>query len=50
METLVARGTDAFVEVGHGAMIAGVAKRTVPDTPVLPCGTPPECAALTEVS
>ena len=50
METLVARGADAFVEVGHGAMIAGVAKRTVPDTPVLPCGTPPECAALMEVS
>jgi hypothetical protein len=46
METLVAAGASAFVEVGHGAMIAGVAKRAVPGRPVLPCGTPTECAAL----
>ena len=31
METLVASGAGAFVEVGHGSMIAGVAKRTVPE-------------------
>jgi [acyl-carrier-protein] S-malonyltransferase len=48
METLAALGADAFVEVGHGAMIAGVAKRTVPDVKVLPCGTPEESAALME--
>ena len=46
METLAASGVDTFVEVGNGAMIAGVAKRTVPDVRVLPCGTPEECEAL----
>jgi [acyl-carrier-protein] S-malonyltransferase len=46
METLVALGADAFVEVGHGSMIAGVAKRTVPGTPVFACGTPEECTNL----
>jgi [acyl-carrier-protein] S-malonyltransferase len=46
METLAGLGAEAFVEVGHGAMIAGVAKRTVPDIPVLACGTPAECAQL----
>jgi hypothetical protein len=50
METLVARGADRFVEVGHGAMIAGVAKRTVPETPVVGCGSPTDCAQLTELT
>ena len=49
METLVALGADAFVEVGTGSMIAGVAKRTVPGTPVEPCGSPSECDRLAEV-
>ena len=48
METLVALGADAFVEVGHGSMIAGVAKRTVPGTPVIACGTPEECTNLAQ--
>jgi [acyl-carrier-protein] S-malonyltransferase len=48
METLAGLGAVSFVEVGHGAMIAGVAKRAVPAIPVLPCGTPAECAALVE--
>jgi [acyl-carrier-protein] S-malonyltransferase len=48
METLAAHGAGAFVETGHGAMIAGVAKRTVPAVKVVPCGTPTECAALME--
>jgi [acyl-carrier-protein] S-malonyltransferase len=39
-------GAEAFVEVGHGSMIAGVAKRTVPDVPVLACGTPADCGQL----
>ena len=47
METLADLGADAFVEVGHGSMIAGVAKRTVPGVRVSPCGTPADCAALT---
>jgi [acyl-carrier-protein] S-malonyltransferase len=46
METLAKLGADTFIEVGHGAMIAGVAKRTVPDVRVVPCGTPDECAAI----
>jgi [acyl-carrier-protein] S-malonyltransferase len=46
METLAASGVDTFVEVGNGAMIAGVAKRTVPDVRVLACSTPEECEAL----
>jgi [acyl-carrier-protein] S-malonyltransferase len=49
METLAALGADAFVEVGHGSMIAGLAKRTVPDVPVLSCATPDDLATLSEV-
>src|SRR5262249_35064701 len=49
METLAALGADAFVEVGAGSMIAGLAKRTVPDVPVLPCGTPDDLVNLAEV-
>jgi [acyl-carrier-protein] S-malonyltransferase len=46
METLAGLGATAFVEVGHGSMIAGVAKRTVPDVRVLACGSPAECEHL----
>jgi [acyl-carrier-protein] S-malonyltransferase len=46
METLAGLGASAFVEVGYGSMIAGVAKRTVPDIPVLACGSPAECEQL----
>lgn len=46
METLAHAGATTFVEVGHGSMIAGVAKRTVPDVRVLPCGSPAECEQL----
>jgi hypothetical protein len=46
METLAALGASAFVEAGHGSMIAGVAKRAVPDIPVLACGTPADCEQL----
>jgi [acyl-carrier-protein] S-malonyltransferase len=49
METLATLGADAFVEVGAGSMIAGLAKRTVPDVPVLPCGTPEDLVNLAEV-
>ncbi len=48
METLAALGASSFVEVGHGSMIAGVAKRTVPDVAVIPCGAPQELVRLTE--
>jgi [acyl-carrier-protein] S-malonyltransferase len=50
MDTLAALGATSFVEVGHGSMIAGVAKRTVPDVTVVPCGTPNDCSTLTEVA
>jgi [acyl-carrier-protein] S-malonyltransferase len=46
METLARLGASTFVEVGHGSMIAGVAKRTVPDVRVLPCGAPADCEQL----
>jgi [acyl-carrier-protein] S-malonyltransferase len=46
METLAGLGANAFVEVGHGSMIAGVAKRTVPDIPVVACRTPADCEQL----
>jgi [acyl-carrier-protein] S-malonyltransferase len=49
MEALARLGADAFVEVGAGSMIAGLAKRTVPDVPVLPCGTPDDLINLAEV-
>jgi [acyl-carrier-protein] S-malonyltransferase len=40
METLADLGARAFFEVGHGSMIAGVAKRTVPDVAVHGIATP----------
>ena len=46
METLAGLGAATFVEVGHGSMIAGVAKRTVPDIPVLACRTPADCEQM----
>lgn len=50
MQTLAGLGADAFVEVGHGSMIAGVAKRTLPDVPVLACGSPAESEQLSRKS
>jgi [acyl-carrier-protein] S-malonyltransferase len=46
MDTLDGAGATTFVEVGNGSMIAGVAKRTVPDVTVVPCGNPEQCAQL----
>jgi [acyl-carrier-protein] S-malonyltransferase len=48
METLASLGAESFVEIGHGSMIAGVAKRTVPDIPVVGCSTPDDLAQLSE--
>ena len=31
MDTLVAAGADTFLEVGHGSMLAALAKRGAPD-------------------
>jgi [acyl-carrier-protein] S-malonyltransferase len=49
MQTMVDLGATSFLEVGHGSMLAGLAKRTVPDVPVRGIATPEECAVLTEV-
>ena len=49
METLAGIGATTFVEVGHGSMIAGVAKRTVPEVRVVGCARPEDVANLAEV-
>jgi [acyl-carrier-protein] S-malonyltransferase len=48
METMAALGATSFLEVGHGSMIAGLAKRTVPDVPVRNIGTPADLDHLVE--
>jgi [acyl-carrier-protein] S-malonyltransferase len=40
MQALTEAGASLFLEVGHGSMIAGVAKRTVPDVPVFGIALP----------
>ena len=49
MQTMVDLGATSFLEVGHGSMLAGLAKRTVPDVPVRGIATPDDCSILTEV-
>lgn len=46
METMVGLGATTFVEVGHGSMLAGLAKRTTPDVPVRPIATPDDVEAV----
>jgi [acyl-carrier-protein] S-malonyltransferase len=48
METMATLGATSFIEVGHGSMIAGLAKRTVPDIPVHGVGTPADLELLVE--
>ena len=40
-------GATTFLEVGHGSMLAGLAKRTTPDVPVRGVATPEDADALT---
>jgi [acyl-carrier-protein] S-malonyltransferase len=49
MRTLAALGADTFVELGHGSMIAGVAKRTLPDVTVIGIATPDDLPHLEEM-
>lgn len=49
MQTMADLGATSFVEVGHGTMLAGLAKRTVPDLPVRGIATPDDTAVLAEV-
>jgi [acyl-carrier-protein] S-malonyltransferase len=44
--TIVDAGATTLLEVGHGTMLAGLAKRTVPDVPVRGVATPDDAAAL----
>jgi [acyl-carrier-protein] S-malonyltransferase len=46
METMVAFGAGSFLEVGHGTMLAALAKRTTPDTPVRGVSTPSDVELL----
>ncbi|MFN8036561.1 MAG: ACP S-malonyltransferase [Acidimicrobiia bacterium] len=45
-ETLTGLGATTFVEVGHGATLAGLAKRTVPDVAVVGVATPADLEQL----
>jgi len=49
MTTLVDLGATSLLEVGHGSMLAGLAKRTVPDTPLRGIAAPTDCSLLEEV-
>ena len=40
-------GATTFLEVGHGTMLAGLAKRTVPEVTLKGVATPEDVAALT---
>jgi len=44
--TLVALGATEVLEVGHGSMLAALAKRTIPDTPVVAVDGPDAADAL----
>jgi [acyl-carrier-protein] S-malonyltransferase len=46
LETVAALGVTHLVEVGHGSMVAGLAKRAVPALTVLGVATPDDLAAL----
>jgi [acyl-carrier-protein] S-malonyltransferase len=50
METLADIGATRCLEVGHGSMLATLAKRIVPDVPVSGVATPDDLPTLTEVS
>src|SRR5262249_35911413 len=49
METLAGMAATRCLEVGHGSMLATLAKRTVPDVPVTGIATPDDLPTLTEV-
>jgi [acyl-carrier-protein] S-malonyltransferase len=45
--TMAVLGATTFLEVGHGSMLAGLARRTTPDIPVRGVATPADADALT---
>jgi [acyl-carrier-protein] S-malonyltransferase len=48
LETMAGLGATSLLEVGHGSMIAGLAKRTIPDIPVRNIATPGDLDAFAE--
>jgi len=48
MEAMAALGATSLLEVGHGSMIAGLAKRTIPDIGVRNIATPDDIHAFAE--
>ena len=46
---VAALGASSLLEVGHGSMIAGLAKRTIPDVPVRNVATPGDLESFAEV-
>jgi [acyl-carrier-protein] S-malonyltransferase len=49
MDTLVSLGADSFVEVGHGSMLAALAKRGAPDVTVRNVATPEDLTPTPKV-
>ena len=49
-ETIAGLGATTCLEVGHGSMLAALAKRTIPDVTVRGVATPADLPALSEVS
>jgi hypothetical protein len=47
MDTLVQLGADTFVEVGHGSMLAALAKRGAPDVTVRNVAVPEDLTSPT---
>jgi hypothetical protein len=48
--TVAALGATTLFEVGHGSMLAALAKRTVPDATVVGVATPEEVATVAALS
>jgi [acyl-carrier-protein] S-malonyltransferase len=48
MLTMAELGATSFLELGHGTMLAGLAKRTVPDLPVRNVATPDDLTAVVD--
>jgi [acyl-carrier-protein] S-malonyltransferase len=49
-ETIAGLDATTCLEVGHGSMLAALAKRTIPDIPVRGVATPSDLPALQEVA
>jgi [acyl-carrier-protein] S-malonyltransferase len=49
MDTLVAEGADTFLEVGHGSMLAALAKRGAPSVVVQHVSSPDDIPTKLEV-